>query len=69
VDGKTSNETRGTPLQSEGRKGETALRKVKEDIREAKVHLHTFLSLALELSDQPNTAAALPPDNVLMVLI
>lgn len=37
VDGKSSTETRGTPLHIEGSKGETALRKVKEDIGEMEV--------------------------------
>ena len=32
-----SNETRGTPLHSEGSKDETVLRKVKEDIGEVEV--------------------------------
>jgi hypothetical protein len=69
VDENMSNETRGTPLHSEGSKGETELRKVKEGIGEVKVQLHSFLSLPLQMSDQPNTPAALPPDNVPLVLI
>jgi hypothetical protein len=68
VDGETSNETRGTPLHNEGSKGKTTLRKVKEDKGEVKVQLHSFLSLALEMSDQPNTPAVLPSGNVPLVL-